>query len=101
MAYESNTVDTVIQSIKVTEKSEIRIIRICDEDGQIKAVDIRQWYCTANDPTMKPTQKGVRIKDESCPDLLLGIMKSCSSEALVDLMSLDSAIQIGVDELKR
>ena len=100
MAYESKTVDTVIQTIKVTEKSEIRITRICDEDGQIKAVDIRQWYCTANDPTMKPTQKGVRIKDESCPDLLLGIIKSCSSESLMDLTSANEFISIDVDALE-
>jgi hypothetical protein len=99
MAYQSNTKDTVVQVIKVTDKTEIRVTQIADQDGTVKAVDIRQWYCTATDPIMKPTQKGVRVQDASCAELLNGIINACSSEALTNLDSLNSVVSVDTDNL--
>jgi hypothetical protein len=99
MAYKSDTIDTVVKTIKTSEKTEVRVTQIAGKNGVVQAVDIRQWYCTESDPTMKPTQKGVRVKDTQCPELLDAIIKACSSEALMDLNALNPAIDIDIDNL--
>lgn len=62
MEYDStNEKQIVVDVIKFSDFSELHITRVEDENGDFKAIDIRNWYCTRKDPTMKPTQKGVRI----------------------------------------
>lgn len=71
MAYESNDTQEFVTTIPLSEFSEIRISVIKDGDtNNFKALDIRQWYCTQKSPDMKPSQKGIRIKEDILPDVI-------------------------------
>ena len=77
----------IVAVAKITDNTEIRVARLTDEKtGDVKSVDIRQWFCTKSDPTMKPS-KGIRIKDEQTADILWGILQSMSQEAKMDFDS--------------
>lgn len=70
MAYETNNKEVEIGNIVLSECVELRVKRIEKPDGELESIDIRQWYCTRTDPTMKPTQKGVRVKKEYLGELI-------------------------------
>lgn len=61
MAYEAKGREEVVDVIELSQFSELRITEIHDESDALTSVDIRQWYCTRNDATMKPS-KGVRLR---------------------------------------
>ena len=88
----------VVATVKQSDFTEIRVTKLSDENtGEVKSVDIRQWYCTKKDPTMQPS-KGIRIKDTDIAEVLWGIMKAMSTEALIDFESAHEDIHI-VDAL--
>lgn len=88
----------VMATIKQSDFSEIRITRLLDkETDEVKSVDIRQWYCTKADSTMKPS-KGIRIKDTEMAEVLWGILNAMSLESLIDFESAHKDIHI-VDAL--
>lgn len=70
MAYESNDIQEIVKVIKLTDFTELRVTKVSDENNNLKAFDLRNWYCTQKDPEMKPTQKGVRIKKEDLKEVL-------------------------------
>lgn len=78
MSYNENEKQTVIDVIQTGNLSEMRITRVDDEDGSFKAVDIRKWFCTQKDSTMKLTQKGIRIYAENL-EQVMNALKSCSN----------------------
>lgn len=73
MAYQSDSIQTIVDTIKLTNYSELRVTRVGTKDNEFEAVDIRQWFCTAKDSTMKPTQKGVRIRKDQLEQVLAAI----------------------------
>ena len=80
--------------IKLTDATEIRVSKMTDENtGEVKAVDIRQWFCTKSNPEMMPG-KGIRIKDENMAEVLKGIVLSMSTEALMDFESANQGVEI-------
>lgn len=72
MSYIRNgsTVVKVLEVIQTSECGEIRVCELSDESGHVFAFDIRRWYCTREDKTMQPTQKGVRIPIENRDDVV-------------------------------
>lgn len=84
MAYRSNDIQVEIGKIKTSEYNELRISTISDSVG-LKAIDIRNWFCTSADQEMKPTQKGVRIKQEDLAEVLDLIVKNAGSDVQEDL----------------
>lgn len=67
--------ETVIESFPLTDKSEIRVKRIEDEEGNVTGVDIRQWYYTQKDPMFK-AGKGIRIKAELAESIARAIQQA-------------------------
>ena len=88
----------VVATVKQSDFSEIRITKLSDENtGEVKSVDIRQWYCTKKDPTMQPS-KGIRIKDTEMAEVFWGILNAMSLESFIDFESAHEDIHI-VDAL--
>lgn len=73
MAYTSESNQILIDTIKLSDFSELRVSRVESKSNEFESVDIRQWYCTQKDPTMKPTQKGVRIRADQLDRVLEAI----------------------------
>ena len=80
MAYESNDIQDVLGTIKLGNCSELRVTKVSEENGDFKAIDIRNWYCTSSNPEMKPTQKGVRIKKEHLAEVLALILENVDED---------------------
>ena len=76
MAYECESKQTVVDIIKLTDFTEVRVSKLENENGELEAIDVRQWYCTQKNPEYTPTQKGIRIKEEFV-DQLLSAIKKC------------------------
>lgn len=76
MGYTSDNIQTVVNTIKLTDLSELRVSRIETKEGALAAVDVRQWYCTKSDPVMKPTQKGIRIKADQFDEFMISLNKA-------------------------
>ena len=74
MAYEAKGREEVVDVIELSQFSELRITEIHDESDALTSVDIRQWYCTRNDATMKPS-KGIRIKADDL-DRIVSVLSS-------------------------
>lgn len=84
----------VVATVKQSDFTEIRVTKLSDENtGEVKSVDIRQWYCTKKDPTMQPS-KGIRIKDTDIAEVLWGIIKAMSTEALIDFETAHDGVSI-------
>lgn len=70
MDYETDGKQVLIGEVEITGYSKLRISKIENENGDLESLDIRQWYCTQKDSTLKPTKKGVRIKKENIVEVL-------------------------------
>lgn len=84
MAYSSNDKQNLVKTFKMSEFTELRISTVSDDTG-LKALDIRNWYCTRSDSEMKPTQKGVRIKQEDLADVIDTLIKNAGTDTKEDL----------------
>lgn len=73
MAYTSESNQILVDKVKQSDFTELRITRIESQEHEFEAVDIRQWYCTQKDPEMKPTKKGVRIQADQLGAVLEAI----------------------------
>lgn len=87
MAYESNDKQELLKVIKVSEFSELRISAIKESNDDLKAIDIRNWYCTQKEPEMKPTYKGVRIRKDDLADVIDELIKGVDSDVIADLVA--------------
>ena len=85
MGYESNDVQEFVSTIKLSDFSELRTSTIKGKDGNLKSVDIRNWYCTQKEPEMKPNQKGVRIKKEDLAEVLIAILENIDDNVKSEL----------------
>lgn len=66
----------------------IRVTRIIPKDkNKLESLDIRLMY-TADDDTVRPTVKGVRINSEILPEVVALILKGMSQEEKEDLRQL-------------
>lgn len=80
--YESSNVENVEKIIATSDFSELRFTSLRDNKGKLVGVDIRQWYSTQKDPVKKPTQKGVRFKDETIVESVTAILKMLDKDTL-------------------
>ena len=71
--YQETENHITVDIVKISEFNEIRIDRIEDKEGNFKAMDIRQWYCTRTNPEMAPTQKGIRLYKENIDQILKAV----------------------------
>lgn len=74
MAYEAKGREDVVDVIELSQFSELRITEIHDESDALTSVDIRQWYCTRNDATMKPS-KGIRLRADDL-DRIISVLSA-------------------------
>lgn len=86
MAYLSNDTQEVVKTVKTGECNELRVSKISDKNG-LKAIDIRNWYCTQKDLEMKPTYKGVRIKRDDLAEVLTSIIDNVDEDIKSDLLA--------------
>lgn len=86
MAYLSNDTQEVVKTVKTGECNELRVSKISDKNG-LKAIDIRNWYCTQEDLEMKPTYKGVRIKRDDLAEVLTSIIDNVDEDIKSDLLA--------------
>jgi len=75
MAYECESKQTVVDVIKLTDFTEVRVSKLENENGELEAIDVRQWYCTQKNPEYAPAKKGIRLKAEFVDQLLSAIEK--------------------------
>lgn len=86
MAYESNDKQELLSAIKLTEFTELRINKVIDENDNLKAYDIRNWYCTRTNPDMQPS-KGIRIKKDNISDVISAVVSSLDDNLKKELMN--------------
>ena len=73
------TREEVIAEISKNDTSKYIVSR-CEKDGR-KFINVREWYCTRNDPTWKPAKSGMAIPVEN------GIAEK-TLEAMQDVLEL-------------
>ena len=93
MAYNSNDVQQLVDIIKPDSPVDIRITKILDTEGNLKSIDIRQYY-TDKAGEKAPTQKGVRIGSEYLTQLLTTLLDSVDIETLLDIDSKRVSVEI-------
>lgn len=74
MAYVSNDISEILAQLPLSKKSELRISKISSQDGEFKSIDIRQWYCTEKDSTMRPSDRGTRVHKEHISGVMLAFL---------------------------
>lgn len=85
MAYNTSNKEELFGEIQTATHNKIKVVRISDKDGNIQAVDIRQWFNTEEDAEYKATQKGVRIKYEQLSEFMKYIIDAVGADVLCDL----------------
>lgn len=84
MAYDnSNEVRETLLEVELSRGDLIKVDLIT-KGGTKKSFDIRRWY-TDDEGEVRPTQKGVRIGDDTIVDVVKSIVNSMTEEQLVDL----------------
>lgn len=73
--YEPIGVETLVATIPMTDCTELRVTHIAKPDKTC-LVDVRQWYCTRKDPTMKPNTKGIRVSADFLPALVEALQQT-------------------------
>lgn len=89
MAYKSSDIQEVLATLPVNDTNEIRVSAIKSEDGVLKSVDLRQWYYSEKDDEMRPTQKGVRVKEDQLDNLIKSLILAVSSEVYYTIDNTD------------
>ena len=84
--YESDSIQTVKNIIKLTNFTELRFSTLESKDGDFEGFDIRQWYCTQKDPEMKPTQKGIRIRKDIAVEAVTTILNMLDKQTLDEVL---------------
>ena len=70
MAYEAKGKEVVVDTIQLTNFTELRVTAIHDENDELTGVDLRNWFCKSSDPTIRPSQKGIRLRVEDIPEII-------------------------------
>ena len=66
-----------VARIPLTQFTELRVTKIMGDNG-VEDVDVRSWYCTRKDPTMRVSQKGIRMNVENTKALVSELEKILS-----------------------
>lgn len=87
MAYSAdNELQEELGVIEINSHGEYIIVKkITNKTSGSVSIDIRRHY-TDDEDVIKPTTKGLRIKDEAVPDVILAAAKSIETTDLVDLI---------------
>ena len=97
MAYNSKDIQEVVTVFDVGGDNQLRISTIKDKDTkELKSIDLRTWYLAENG-SMQPTKKGVRIKQENLADAITSILLNCGYEVITDIRC-NSGIDIDLPE---
>lgn len=70
--------EEIVSEVKITDSTKV-LIKSLKENNKRVGIDIRQWYCTKNDSTLKPTQKGLRFYGDGLSELILGLLSCLNS----------------------
>lgn len=92
MAYNKKETQVTLGLITKNERrgDYIKISRIVPESGGEESVDIRLMYTSDKEDAPKdenglsPTTKGVRVKSENIPELMLALYKGLSAEEVIE-----------------
>lgn len=86
MAYSAKEKQNEIGLVRKNSRGEyIRVARIIPEDSRkLESLDIRLMY-TAEDGSVRPTTKGIRVNSELLPEVVSLIIKGMSHEELAEL----------------
>lgn len=76
----------IFKEIETGNSNKIVFSTVCEEDGTLKALDIRNWWLDDNE--WKPTKKGVRIKQEYLGEVLSAIIENIDSDTKFDILSM-------------
>lgn len=82
MSYTENSYE--LCSIKRNDRGEYVVATKIESRGK-EYLDIRQYY-TADDDSVRPTKKGIRINTESAKELLRGCLQVLEEDELEDLI---------------
>ena len=77
----------IFAEIQTSDNMQIKCSTI-SENGVDTAMDIRNWYLDKATNTYKPTQKGVRIKQEFLAEVIKGVLENVDADTKEDLIHL-------------
>jgi len=97
MAYKSDDIQECVGIINPDASVDIRVSTVKDKDGNLKSIDIRQYY-THESGEKRPTPKGVRIKEEDLTYFLELLLNNVNVETLMDVNTNRVTIEVNEDD---
>lgn len=97
MAYKSDDIQECVGIINPDSTVDIRVSTVKDKDGSLKSIDIRQYF-THESGEKRPTQKGVRIKEEDLTYFLELLLNNVNVETLMDINTNRVTIEVNEDD---
>ena len=96
MAWTTTDVQDLIGTFPVNSTNEIRISTIKNADGELKSIDIRQWFVNS-DGEMSPSKKGFRFKHENISKMIGLLLMNVDMDVIQDIIT-DFGIDIEIPE---